>query len=299
MGTLEKVMQMQTKGMSDNDINQGLKKEGYSSQEINDAINQAKIKSAVSQGEHPGTLPQPPQAPGQVQSPAINQAPQNSQTPQLPEIPQNPQAPQGQQNPQTPQAPQNIQGQSSDQENNQVVEQMQESIMKPEDVKPSPEEIKNYNKLEDTMHAARQPDAPAPQEQPTQAPQYEEQFYPQAPAYPAQEYYPQQQMDTETITEITEQIVSEKLENFKEKLDKVENLKEDLQNKIDDIDNRLKQIENSIEKLQQAIIGKIGEFGENSEYIKKDLSNLHDTVSKLMNPLIDNYKELKKISDKN
>lgn len=30
--------------------------------------------------------------------------------------------------------------------------------------------------------------------------------------------------------------------------------------------------------------------------IQKDLENMHDTMSKLMNPLIDNYNELKKFN---
>ena len=63
-------------------------------------------------------------------------------------------------------------------------------------------------------------------------------------------------------------------------------------NKIENIDNRLKKIENSIDKLQQAIIGKIGEFGDTTAMIHHDLDNLHGTVAKLMNPLIDNIRAL-------
>ena len=72
--------------------------------------------------------------------------------------------------------------------------------------------------------------------------------------------------------------------------------KNTIQDKVEDIDDRLKRIESSIDKLQQSIIGKIGEFGENYATIHKDLDNLHGTVSKLMNPLIDNYRELKKLA---
>jgi predicted nucleic acid-binding Zn-ribbon protein len=68
--------------------------------------------------------------------------------------------------------------------------------------------------------------------------------------------------------------------------------------KISDIDTRLKRIETTIDKLQQSIIQKIGEFGENTSAIRRDVSNLHDTTSKLMNPLIDNYRELQKINRK-
>lgn len=66
------------------------------------------------------------------------------------------------------------------------------------------------------------------------------------------------------------------------------------ENDLLDIKDRLKRIETTIDNLQRSVIGKIGEFGQSSAVIHKDLENLHGTVSKLMNPLIDNYNELKK-----
>jgi len=103
-------------------------------------------------------------------------------------------------------------------------------------------------------------------------------------------------MDTETISEIAEQVATEKLENYKTKVGDVVSFKNQIQDKVDDMDDRLKRIENGIEQLQQAVIGKMAEFGESSAMIHKDLDNLHGTVSKLMDPLIDNVKEMKKLS---
>lgn len=103
-------------------------------------------------------------------------------------------------------------------------------------------------------------------------------------------------MDTETISEIAEQVATEKLNEFKAKTGDLVSFKNTIQERVEDIDDRLKRIESSIDKLQQAIIGKIGEFGESNAAIHKDLDNLHGTVSKLMNPLIDNVNELKKIA---
>jgi hypothetical protein len=155
---------------------------------------------------------------------------------------------------------------------NQATENMQQSIMQPQDLEQAP-----------------------PQHE--QAPQ-QEQYYAETPqAYTGEEYYPQQSaLDTETITEIAEQIVSEKFSEFNKKTGDLSSFKENTLEKLKDLDERLKRIEDSINRLQQAVIGKIGEFGENTETIHKDLDNLHSTVSKLMNPLIDNYKELKKIA---
>jgi hypothetical protein len=128
--------------------------------------------------------------------------------------------------------------------------------------------------------------------------QPQDDYYQQTPqAYSQQDYYaPQGGTDTETISEIAEQVTTEKLNDYKKKVGDIASFKNNIQDKVNDIDDRLKRIENSIDKLQQAVIGKIGEFGESNAAVHKDLDNLHGTVAKLMNPLIDNYNELKKIS---
>ena len=126
----------------------------------------------------------------------------------------------------------------------------------------------------------------------------QEGYYPETPqAYSDQGYYaPAQAMDTDTISEIAEQVVSEKFSEFNKKTGDIAGFKNSIQDQVDDLDERIKRIENSIDKLQQAVIGKIGEFGESNAAIRKEVAALHDTTSKLMNPLIDNYRELKRIS---
>ena len=150
------------------------------------------------------------------------------------------------------------------------------------------------------------PQTPPPEIYPAQPPISEYQppapaqdnYYQETPqAYSQQDYYaPQAGMDTDTISEIAEQVTIEKLNEYKNKIGDIASFKNTIQNKVEDIDDRLKRIESTIDKLQQAIVGKIGEFGESNAMIHKDLDNLHGTVAKLMNPLIDNYNELKKIS---
>ncbi len=221
MATLDKVIQMQQAGTSDVGIMAQLQNEGISPTEINDAINQAKIKNAVSPTEEPQQIEEQPQA---------------------------------------------VQG-------------MQPSLM------PNTE-----------------PQAPQPQiqqqEPTTTQPQDQQEYYtPQPQAYSEQGYAPQQESyETETISEIAEQVATEKIEDYKTKVGDIASFKSQIQNRVDDIDDRLKRIENSIDNLQQAILGKIGEFGESSTMIHQDLENLHGTVSKLMNPLIDNINEMKKIA---
>ena len=235
---------MQKQGLSETQIITQLQNEGISPQEINDSLNQLKIKNAVSPPEPiaqtQGAETSPPQPSGMQQSIMQSNPQPTSMTPpeQTAQVPET----QGIQPPQT-------QG------------------------------VETY--------------PPQGQEQ-----QSQDDYYTQTPqAYSPQDYYaPQNTTDTETISEIAEQVVIEKLDEFKKKTGDLVSFKTSIQTKVIDIDDRLKRIENSIDKLQQAIIGKIGEFGESNTIIHQDLDNLHGTVAKLMNPLIDNYKELKKIS---
>ena len=227
-------MDLKKQGISDAEISTQLQNEGVSPSEINDSLNQAKIKNAISPSEQPAQQ-------GMQESIMPNQPNQNM-TPEQ-QVPKQP---------------------------------MTQEL-------PAP-----------------QPAAPAPEIYPPQ--QYQQQpqenYYQETPqAYSQQDYYaPQQSMDTETISEIAEQVTTEKLNEFKKKIGDIASFKTTTQDKVTDIDERLKRIENLIDNLQQSIINKIGEFGESNAMVHKDLDNLHGTVSKLMNPLIDNFNELKKIA---
>jgi hypothetical protein len=247
MATLDKVMDMKKQGISDTEISTQLQNEGISPSEINDSLNQARIKNAISPPEQPAPqgmqesiMPAPPQQ-GMAAAQPQAQAPPMTQETQA-------QAPPAQTLPPMPQAP------------------------------------------------APAPEIYPPQEQFQQPPQ--EDYYQETPqAYSQQDYYaPQGAVDTETISEIAEQVTTEKLNEFKKKIGDIASFKTTTQDKISDIDERLKRIETSIDNLQQSIISKIGEFGESNAMVHKDLDNLHGTVSKLMNPLIDNINEMKKAS---
>lgn len=222
MTTLDKVIQMQRQGLSDAEISRRLQNDGIAPSEINDSLNQAKIKNAVS----------PPEQIETMQS--------NTSTQQ-----------------------------------EEPIQQTFES---------QPEYQESY----------------APQYQQPQEFYPQDNYYQQTPqAYGQQDYYAPQgsgTSDIETISEIAEQVATEKINDYKKGVGDIISFKNNIQDKVDDIDDRLKRIETSIDKLQQAIIGKIGEFGENNAMIQKDLENIHGTMSKLMNPLIDNLNEIKKLS---
>ncbi len=222
---------MQQEGRSDNEIMAGLQAEGVSPSEINEAINQAKIKNAVSPPEQPAA-PSPEQGAHPIGMQPSMMSPQDVATPQPPQ--------------------------------------------------PQQAEQQTYQQPEQSY------------QQPQGQPQ-EEYYTPQPQSYSEQDYYPEQGgYGTETISEIAEQVATEKLEDYKSKVGDIVSFKAQTQNKVNNMDDRLKRIEDSIDRLQQAIIGKIGEFGESSAMIHKDLDNLHGTVAKLMNPLIDNVNEMRK-----
>jgi tetrahydromethanopterin S-methyltransferase subunit G len=235
MATLDRVTQMQTSGMTDEQISSQLQQEGIAPQEVMDALGQAKIKSAVSDNPNTGVVQQTQAIPQLQANPPVTgtQGMQTSITEQATAaqapLPPTEQAYQGQQYQET----QSTQGQ-------------------------------------DDQYAG---------------------YYPEAGAY-QEGYYQQPMMDTETITQIAEQVVAEKFKDFTKETGDLVSFKTTTQDKIADIDSRLKRIEKTIDKLQQAIIQKIGDFGESNAAIQKDIENLHETTSKLMNPLIDNYRAI-------
>ncbi|RMD46180.1 hypothetical protein D6829_00180 [Candidatus Pacearchaeota archaeon] len=237
MAALDRILELQQQGYSDEDIVQILRNEGVSTSEIQDALNQARIKSAVSA---------PVEAAGTEQ---IQQQPEGSIQPQ--DYASQPQDyAQAQQPAQEPQAPQ------------------------------------------DAQYAQQGYSSQYPSQE-----QSPEAYYAQTPqAYDAtySDYYSAPAYDTETISEIAGQVVSERIDEIKKEIEKMGTFRIDAEARIKSINERLKRIEDRIELLVKSVIGKIGEFGENTEVIKKDLDNLHNTVSKLMNPLIDTYNELKK-----
>lgn len=116
----------------------------------------------------------------------------------------------------------------------------------------------------------------APQ-QTQELPQEQVQQYPQYQEYQA---YPQQSPDM--ITEITDQIVEEKLSKIKKIILAVEDFKTTFTRKTENIDERLKRIESIIDKLQSAIIGKVGLYGESLEDIKGEMRMMQESFSKAL-----------------
>jgi len=117
----------------------------------------------------------------------------------------------------------------------------------------------------------------------------QEQFFAQE-QYP-QEQYPVQQdyanyapseNNTDNIIEIADQIFSERIRKFQRQADLNTDAVALIQTKLENFSERLKKIENTIDKLQIAILEKVGSYGQNLEEIKKEMSMMQDSFSKMI-----------------
>jgi len=108
--------------------------------------------------------------------------------------------------------------------------------------------------------------------------QYEQPQYPQYQDY--QQYQPSG-ISTDTITEISEQILAEKLSPIRNKIEKAIDLKNTFESKIEYIDERLKKIERIIERLQLSVLQKVGDYITNVEDIKKEIQETQKSFKAL------------------
>ena len=121
--------------------------------------------------------------------------------------------------------------------------------------------------------------------------QSEESYAPQI-VYPEQQYsdqYNQQYSDQQypqysqnTISEIAEQITTEKLSSFRTDIEKALNMKTAFESKIEFIDERLKRIEKVIDRLQLSVLQKVGDYVNNVDDIKKELVETQKSFKSLL-----------------
>lgn len=230
MAVLEQVMQMKQQGIPDDYIIQSLKDQGIEPKEINEALSQSTVKSAI--GEQQGTT---------IETEFQKRPIQTQQPTELPR------------------------------ETMPVTEQTQT----PENMQPS------------MMPSESQQ---APEIQPREYPQ--EQFaYPQysQPQQYQEEYY--QPSDIETINEIAEQIMEEKIQELKKQISSLTKLKQEISPEIQNLKKRLEKVENTINELQMAVLKKIGEYGENIKNISNEMKATQESFSKMINPVLDNQRK--------
>ncbi len=88
-------------------------------------------------------------------------------------------------------------------------------------------------------------------------------------------YYPEDQyasaVSTDTIAEIAEQVVGEKLSAIRNQLEKIIDFRTTIESKVEYLDERLKRIEKVLDRLQLSILQKVGDYMTNIEDIKHEL----------------------------
>ncbi len=256
MGVLEQVMELKRTGIPENEIIGKLREQGVSPNAITEALNQAKIKSAVSLGGGiknemepsmmgpEGAEPPPKELPteGGFSDADLTPAPQKYQTP------------------------------------------------------PSQKEITPVSRdVSNEEEYVPQPQGefyPGQDQQQYQQDQYQpEQYIPQGYS-PQQEYgYPTSGIsDTDTIIEITEQVFSEKIKTIQKQVEDLTEFKVLAQTKIDNISDRLKRIELNIDRLQAEILEKVGSYGRGLEGIKKEMGMMQQSFGKIVKTVVDKTK---------
>jgi len=119
-----------------------------------------------------------------------------------------------------------------------------------------------------------------------------EEYIPQQPPSPegaayGSSNYPQYEyqnpgISSDTITEISEQVVSERLNEIRKHIEKVIDFKTTVESKIESVEERLKRIEKIIDTLQSSVLKKVGDYVTNIADIKKELIETQKTFAKLV-----------------
>ncbi len=123
--------------------------------------------------------------------------------------------------------------------------------------------------------------APAPQQEYAPSPQVQSQDYAYPQQYEQQTYAQGPSVNSETITEIAEQVVAERLSDIRKYLEKVIDLRTVLESRIDAIDERLKRLERASDVLQSSVLRKVGDYVTNVQDIKTELVEMQKTFSKI------------------
>ena len=84
------------------------------------------------------------------------------------------------------------------------------------------------------------------------------------------------------ISEISEQVVAEKLSEIRKHLEKIVDMKVTFESKIEYIDERLKRLEKTIDTLQSSVLRKVGDYVTNVQDLKSEMVATQKTFEKLL-----------------
>lgn len=144
----------------------------------------------------------------------------------------------------------------------------------------TPSQDENQQEMQPSLINSSQQQEPQEQQyQYTQYPQYSQGQY----QYSEQAQYPSG-IASDTIAEIAEQVVLEKMSSAKTELEKNSEKVSALSTKIEYMDERLKRIEKTIDRLQLSILQKVGESLTNINDLKEEIIQTQKTFKALSPP---------------
>ena len=257
MGVLDQIMELKNMGMGDEEIINNLKERGISLSVINDALNQARIKSAVSaEGEIPNDMEPSIMRPEKAESLPTEGIISDEDL--------------------VPPPPSKIQAKNRFVPMTQNVQDEDAYIPRPQETYQEPQyEQQAYQPYPYQDHQENQ----MPQYQAYQTTDYGQQGY----EYPIQN--PGITTDTDTIIEIAEQVFSEKVKFLQKQIEDLNEFKILSQTKIENISERLKRIESNIDNLQAEILEKVGSYGRGLDGVKKEIEMMQDSFGKMVGAL--------------
>jgi hypothetical protein len=198
----------------------------------------------------------------------------------------------------------------------EIVSSLSQNGVSPKEINDALKQSQIKNAVSDFSDDEMQPSTNIAEEAPSPLPNEEEQlqeeYQPQQQRYPPQqnytpvvqeeyqpqEYQPQGQyapqesfsgysqggVNTDTIIEIADQIFSDRIRKIQKQEDNSSEAVILLQTRLENVSERLKKIETMMDKLQIAILEKVGSYGQNLEGIKKEMSMMQDSFSKMISP---------------
>ncbi len=104
-------------------------------------------------------------------------------------------------------------------------------------------------------------------------------------------------MDEERIHEIAEAVLNEKWDEFMSQTGNIILWKDRVNNEIISMKQEIIRVSQRVENLQNAIIGKVKEYGDDMKNIHTEMRALEKVFEKILEPLTDNIKELSKITE--
>jgi DNA-binding transcriptional MerR regulator len=102
----------------------------------------------------------------------------------------------------------------------------------------------------------------------------------------------------ERMQELAESIIDEKWRKVLEDMGDLSSWKDRVKTEIVSVKQELLRMENRFEALQQSIFGRIREYDNQVEGVGTDVKAIEKLLQNILNPLADNVKELKRITEK-